>query len=514
MFRIALTIFILFSVSPCLAAVECGPSGVPVGGNIGIPPTIDSANLMRVQIAWLPHDEQLRYRYQEVIDIDWQNQTHTEVDLYDGALLGISEEGIRDAELLDSTDFSSGHLDIVFCMPDPDRFRGLVFAHYGDGMSIDRGLVVPFAWRWLENGLWFSSVVNQSTSDLIVHTFNEITVQEVTDDVERATGVLPPRYLAESLVQQNLKSFTDLVFRDEAPLFDGNGVRVLGSQVIITGDEASLSVLHGVSGVYSDGANILGQGNRLTGLENHLGPISIESHGERQAAYIVDGRADFEATVADCTGGESSISARMSHVSVLEGGLVLKEFDQPGEITSDRDQIDASLSCDKRYRLESSRKVPTFVSSTRALEPRAVSVDEAVLFYDDPSEYSAQLTYYLTSVNPLENGWPTGPGYVDTALIRKIWEIDDLSSLKGQQSYTCTAGGGDEIDSVDDIVTRAFENLTDEERTELEIEGDRFVDNDGDGSICNSGEIDYGGRYVSRITLTVYPNLAAGKAGG
>jgi hypothetical protein len=262
-----LSLLLLVTLSPLHASIDCQGKGVPVGGYFGIPTEYTPrfydlyANppeyeLMRVDIAWLPSDEEMRYRYQEVIVVDWLKQTTTQVDLYDGSLPGIVERDIREAELRSSSNFSTGHLDMLFCMPD-DRFRGLIFAYYGVEGKIVKTHVVPFSFGHLNNGLWSSAVVNESISDLIVDTFNNVIVHDVTDDVERSTGVRPPRYLAESLVQQNLAPMTDLVSRDQAPLFGGHNTLVFGNQIIITGDNASVAAVHSVNNVYSNGIPIM-----------------------------------------------------------------------------------------------------------------------------------------------------------------------------------------------------------------------------------------------------------------
>ncbi|MGB5486257.1 MAG: hypothetical protein WBN06_02585, partial [Lysobacterales bacterium] len=196
MFKPIIFALLLIALSPAHAAIYCGKSGFPIGGHIGIPDP--ASNLSLVQIAWLPYDEEMRYRYQEVIDIDWQKQSISQVYLYDGALPGVVEHDIREAELRSSSNFSTGHLDLLFCMPhDLESSRGLIFAHYGSDRS-KLPLVVPFRWQQVDNGLWFSSVVNEAISSSIVSSFNSVIVHDVTDDVERATGVRPPRYLAES----------------------------------------------------------------------------------------------------------------------------------------------------------------------------------------------------------------------------------------------------------------------------------------------------------------------------
>jgi hypothetical protein len=78
------------------------------------------------------------------------------------------------------------------------------------------------------------------------------------------------------------------------------GLRILnvGNQIIITGDNASVTAVHSVNNVYSNGMPIMDNDYLLTDLESHIGPVSIEAKGVRRTAIIVEGRADFDATVS------------------------------------------------------------------------------------------------------------------------------------------------------------------------------------------------------------------------
>lgn len=502
MLRLIIFALLLVALSPAHAAIYCGKTGFPVGGHIGIPDP--ASNLSLVQIAWLPYEEEMRYRYQEVIDIDWQEQSISQVYRYDGALTGIVENDIREAELLSSSNFSTGHLDLVFCMPpDHESSRGLIFAHYGEDRS-KLPLVVPFRWQRVDGGLWFSAVVNKAISSSIVNSFNFGIVQNVTDDVERATGIRPPRYLAESLIQQNLIPATDLVFRDQALLFGGHNALVIGNQIIITGDNASLTAVHSVNDVYSNDNSIMDSNYLLTDLEKFIGPISIEAHGVRRPAIIVDGRADFEATVSDCVNGFSNVSAHMTYASELTGGITLENSSLRSVVVSDHQSINAEISCDTAYKLESSRKI-----FKNASQSRLVNVGESTAFinFSNPDRYSIYMIYVLQ--NPPWLAFPTGPYNIDVDLIEKIWGIADLETLRGKTNYYCDPPGDEVVDSIDEIVTNAFARLTSNELEMLQMEGYLFDDSDGDGSICNSGELnDDPSRYVRQIELSVTPNLA------
>lgn len=306
------TVLLLSAASlPAVAYEDVVCPGEPskVGGNIGVPTdyaTLDPESgdgvtqslpteLLRVQIAWLPTDETQRYRYQELIDINWKAQTHTEVDLYDNEADVVATRALREAEFyLNDSNFDTGHLDMIFCMPyyfyGP---RGLVFAYYGREGKIEHTFVVPFSVTGRpDGGLWFSAVINEYTSDLISGSFNESIVYDVTEDVELSTGVVPPRYLAETLIQENLQSTTDLVTRDHVMAFAPLNAKIIGNQIVVTDDNASVSLVHGTTKVFRKGQEIPIDNFRISHLENYPGPIAVEIHGARYSAYIIDSRED------------------------------------------------------------------------------------------------------------------------------------------------------------------------------------------------------------------------------
>ncbi len=499
--RLIMFALLLVSFSPLHASVYCGSKGFPIGAHIGIPDP--ESNLSLVQIAWLPHDEDMRYRYQQGVDIDWQKQSISQVYLYDGESGSIVDQNIGEAELLGSTDFSTGHLDLVFCMPPyMDSSRGLIFAHYGTDRS-KLPLVVPFRWQWVDNGIWTSAVVNEAISSAIVDTFNRGIAQDVTDDVERATGIRPPRFLAESLIQQNLQPTTDLVFRDQALLFGGHNALVMGNQIVITGDNASLTAVHSVNDVYSNDQSIMDDNFVLSDLESLIGPISIEAHGVRRPAIIVDGRADFEATVSNCVDGFSNVSAHMIYPSELSGDITLESTYPISVLVSDHQRIDAVVSCYAGYSIKSSRKI--FKNTN---DNNLVSVDEssASISFGNPKRY------FITMLYTLENAFlqfPFGPSGIDVDVIKKIWGITDIETLRGTTTYYCDPPGDEIVDSIDEIASNAFARLSRVERTLLQMEGDLWDDSDGDGSICNDGELNASpSKYIRRIELIVTPNLA------
>lgn len=135
-FAVLVTLGISMNPAVTLSDVNCQPGENLVTGNFGVnpvisdlPPLLDypgaaTAELVHVQLAWLAGEEE--YRDQELTTTDYRNQTQTDVDIYNGETGSITP-GLREAQLLDSSNFERGQLDIMFCMPD-HRDAGLIFA--------------------------------------------------------------------------------------------------------------------------------------------------------------------------------------------------------------------------------------------------------------------------------------------------------------------------------------------------------------------------------------------------
>jgi hypothetical protein len=491
--------------------LDC-PEGWPVGGHIGIPPkytglveeSVESRPetvLLRASVAWLPATG--RHRDQEVVRVDWAAGTHSQVDLWDGELAGYRAFGIREAELLDSTNLDTGHLDIGLCMPPrTDLSRGLVFAFYGADDEVTHTFVAPFGYTLIPEGYWFTTVVDEHTSELVAGTFNASIAGSVLADVETTTGVTAPRYLAESLIQQNLQPLTDLVARDHAPFFGGENARVMGNQVIVLDDQASIGLTHGVKAVWSEGADIRGSDYRIDSLENRLGPVAYQWHSQPRLAHIVDGRATIEVSASACTDGMSTISGQFVHPSPLASRWVIRETGPSGAAAGNQEllaeTIQLSGSCDSGFEIEARR------------EPGGAQT-RAYVRFTDPELLVIRFTYFFRSLEPLAPDWRLG-GTPSAEILKTVWNTADLSGLYGRTAYGCSAAGDSAVDSIDEIIGRVRSELSDTETQALGLSTDSplLVDDDGDGTVCNAGELELGGGsggYIYRIELEVSPNL-------
>ena len=265
-FYLALTLMF----TPILTAqADCPetPSGIHVylGVDTSIPtsinwpnrPDIRELDLLRVQLVWVPADPERRYIDQHVIDIDWVRQTHTNVDVWDGEMQAIRVRDLHPVILPIDTDFETGQIHIESCPIYNSAGPRLMFAYYGfDGMI-------------LETLVSSGTVTNQKVSNTISNSFNHGLARNMTEDVEKATGVTPGHYLAESFLFQNLRPSVSFLSQYPTLFFDAENAIVMQSRVYVTGDDASALVplsLHG-GGVFSGDVNILDVDRRVRNLE-------------------------------------------------------------------------------------------------------------------------------------------------------------------------------------------------------------------------------------------------------
>ena len=130
---------LVLSSPPAWADITCGVGEKLVTGYFGASPMIydfpatppypggDEGELVAVQLAWQAAEDE--YRYQEVTTTDYRSKTQSKVRLYDGESYSYGDTFSREAEVLDTSNFELGQLDIAFCMP-KNRDNGLIFGIY------------------------------------------------------------------------------------------------------------------------------------------------------------------------------------------------------------------------------------------------------------------------------------------------------------------------------------------------------------------------------------------------
>ncbi len=494
---------LLLVLTPVLAAqADCPetPNGTHVwlGVDTSIPisyswpnrPDIRELDLLRVQLVWVQQDSASRYRDQRVIDIDWVRQTHTNVDVWDGEMQAIRVRDLQPVRLGVETNFETGQIHIESCAIYNPAGPKLLFAYYGfDGMI-------------LETLVSSGTVTNQKVSNIISNNFNNGLDHQMIEDVEKATGVTPGHYLAESFLFQNLGPSVSFLEQYPTLFFDAENAIVMQSRVYVTGNEASASVPYSVGGVFSNGINVMEGDHRVRNLEEYLGIVQFQSrNGGRPGNFnlVIEARPELKIETAPCVDGHSTLTADFVYPSELGGEIRLWLGDSPAAMTR-KSSLNEWIGCDYDYRVEGRR----FFENDWEHEP--VTTGEIWV------PVATTGTLIKIQYDASYHGAPPRIASPSSETVRKVWGVENIESLYGRHEYFCDKAGDQRVDSIDEIAARRSSLLTAEEKTSFDPFTDEaknlraWQDGDGDGTICNDEERWTGdGGNISKITLSVYP---------
>jgi hypothetical protein len=278
MFAALVVLGISMNPLAALSEINCQPGENLVTGYFGVnpvvndlPPLLDypgaaTAELILVQLAWLAGENE--QRDQEMTSTDYRNRTQTDVDLYDGEY-GSTTPGLREAELLETSNFELGQLDIAFCMPD-HRVAGLLFAIYEDMDAIVGLQVSPFFIEPHPDTPGVSpplfrttAVLNQSITEQVAREFNDATAETVRRDIETVTGVYPPRYLVESIFQREISATFKESMQDAVLFHNPNELTTVSANMLLTADHLVVSAPHSVTRVEMNGVNEQDENNQI-----------------------------------------------------------------------------------------------------------------------------------------------------------------------------------------------------------------------------------------------------------
>ena len=494
----------LLMMAPAFSAqADCPetPAGAHVflGADLTVPvyfsdrPEIRELELLRVQLAWVPNDEETRYRDQYVIDVDWVQQTSSDVHIWDGEMQAIREHDAYPAKL-SQIDPETGQIqltacDTVFWSAGP----ALMFAYYGlDGEIYHEftrvSPVTQSSW------VTYEAVTNEEVSSFISDTFNRGLDQQIITDVTKATGVEPGHYLAQSLLFQTLEPSVHQFGMNPSRFFDATNAVVNQNRVYVTGNEASARVPLSVKSILSNGLNIREPGGLARNLEDYPGIIEFQGGG---GGYnlVFDARPDIEIETEPCVDGRTRITADFVYPSELESRILLYIEDSPEPMVREP-TLDKGVYCDRDYR----------VYGQRIFEGKSVSTD--TIWVPVATKGVLVKVFYALKHHQGETVSPPA----ETVL--EIWGATDIESLYGTRKFYCDKPGGDEVDSVDEIAYRRSRLLSDEQKAgfgpfdDVERNEAAWADGDGDGSICNGGELgeDGDGEIIESITLSVFPS--------
>jgi hypothetical protein len=225
-------------------------------------------------------------------------------------------------------------------------------------------------------------VTNQNLSDAITISFNHGLAMRMTEDVEKATGVTPGRYMAESFLFQNLEPLVKALSQYPTWFFNAENAVVMQSRVYVTGNESSASVPFSIGGVFSNGINVLDGDYRVHNLEQYLGTVWFQSrNGDRLPGYnlVIDARPELKIETTPCVDGYSNLTADFVYHSEIAGNIGIWRDGTPGWSSFSHPVVKPSLneriSCDYDYRVEGRRYVPEskFVSSGEVWVPVATA---------------------------------------------------------------------------------------------------------------------------------------------
>lgn len=355
-------------------------TSIPTPKNRPDLPDIDELDLLRVQLVWVPSDPERRYIDQHVIDIDWVQQTHTNVDVWDGELQAITLRDLHPIVLPIDTNFETGQIHIESCYiysglglytdGNPSAGPLLLFAYYGYDGKILETLVSP------------ESVMNRSVSDIITNSFNRDggLANRMMEDIGKSTGVTPGHYLAESFLFQNLEPVLSILRHSPTWFFDAENAVVMQNRVYVTANDASVSVPFSIGYVISNGTNVLDDDSRVHNLEQYLGTVQF---GNREGWYlpghnlIIDARPELKIETTPCVDGFSTLTADFLYPSELGGIIGLWREDQStwwAFLSTKKYSWNDPISCDYDYYLEGRRNFESnFNSSGKIWVPVATA---------------------------------------------------------------------------------------------------------------------------------------------
>jgi len=468
-------------------------------------PDIPDYKLLRVQVVWVPIDPDSRYRDQYVIDIDWINRTHTNVDVWDGELQAIRVRDIHPVILQTNTDFETGQVHIETCRGVLDSAGpGLVFAYYGNDGSIEPRYtrVAPL--------LASTAVTNSTVSTAIAGSFDRWRAPRMLEDIERATGALPGHYLAQSFLFQNLAPIIPLLDKNPPLFFDAKNATVFQNRLYVTGDEASASVPLSLAAVFSGDMDIMDADRRVRNLEQYIGTVRFQSRfRDKWIGYnlIIEARPDLTVTTQACVDGYTTITADFAYPSEVPGYIWLYSGGIKNLLALEP-SVNERVSCANDYRLASSRSI----ENRTGFFPSVIWLPVATAGTLVKVEYFTRRTGDSLSVTL--NGYVPRIASPSVEAVLKVWDAPNIESLYGTTVFTCDSPGDSRVDSIDEIASRRKSLLTAEEQgsfdpfTDVDLNNPAWADGNGDGSICDKDELGpHGdGRSITRITLAVYPS--------
>ena len=489
-------------------ALSCGAGRSEVTIHAGVNPSVknlpprlglsgaSTASLKGVTLQWLPTDADARICDAESTTTNYLTEEQGGVGLYHGRTGG-STPDIAKAELLPTSDFTHGQLDIAACMPDEMR-DGLLFPIYG---TADKSVGFQVNAFTVRDGI-ATSVTNEGTTNNIGLEFNTTGADQIVTNIEGETGVDVPRCLAENLFQETIPLQARGQLASMALLNNPTDGIIYEDKFIVTGDNAAAYAPHGVEAVFDGNTNVLSSG-RVTNLDNkidsteHVGAVTerVKTYADRTIT-LLEGRPDQTMNVGECDANDNAtITSHYTHKSTLDGTITLLK--NGTEIRSATDNLNTTVSCDGgTYQIVADRKLDGVTIPAWTSNP-----------YTRQSTTQPQYNISVF-INVQDNGTSLSDTTHPTAeTIKTIWDLsdNDLALMTGTREYICEQNPDAIVNTLDEIATNyngstsaTKDDFTNNQTATFE----KYMnDADFDGSVCDSDEPD--GAYLNLIKLTI-----------
>lgn len=344
------------------ATITCDTGRSPVTIHIGVNPTVSNlpprmglpgaatASINNINIQWVAIDPEERVCASEATTTNYIERTQRTINISD-TRTGFSAEDIADIELLPTSNFTTGQIDISACMPDAMN-NGLIFPLYGDATSNVGFQTVPFKVVNTDEGRVATAVTNEGTSDQVGLEFNVSGADQILQNISIATDTPLEelnRCIAENIYQETLILQFEAELQRMALFNNPTDGIIHSDKFIVTGSSAAAYVPHGVTAVFDGNTNVL-SGGRVTSIDNkidtseHLGALRMRVKGySDRTVTILEGRTSQAISVTDCA-TTSRIRSSFDRNSTLEGIITLYKNDQV--VTSVSDDLNEIVNCD------------------------------------------------------------------------------------------------------------------------------------------------------------------------
>lgn len=464
--------------------------------SLGIPMTRNGLELDRVDLIWLlPTD---RDRLRGYVSIDARNQTVSRVGTFDIST-GSEDPGSHQeyALLLDSTDWQRGAIDLRFCVGSGVS-HGVLISYYQIPGRTGPDRYHPQVSYWTDN---FNSGIRvaQNNDDSGGH---DSTYHSMANTVMEATGVEVPDYVGNSLFLEAQIFAAQESSRRAVPLYWPIGASLSGDQIFVENLDNAVLALNTVTSVQQQGEELLGADGVIRNLVPGSGSLEVYTEGRMQLLQVVEGRLDARLEPVDAT--TRTFAGEMLH-------------DLPvGSLTAapvpwwSANSVDVSVN-DRQFELEYPNAERLVLGNRVTDEGQYLvwSTEEAV----PPLQYS--LCAIVKSLADYDSGVNHAGGCLDLSIeeARVLLGREAPLDIAINRDYDCRANLGIPYSTIDSLVSHARSALPIPSwaRVREYLKAGRvntLVDGDGDGLICNDGEM-VGNRYVIRsIQIKSVRNVA------